>query len=66
MWMWVGVLVFVALVLVAAKMLDRRGSTGASRAEDLPGVEHPRLDRSQGSPTYGGGGDGGDGGGGGW
>ena len=48
MWMWVWILAIAAVLVLAAKMVDRRGSTGASRADDLPGMEHPRLDRSHG------------------
>ena len=36
MWMWVWVLLFIALLVFAAKMMDRRGSTGAGKADDLP------------------------------
>jgi hypothetical protein len=56
MWMWVWIIGFVALVVLAAKMMDRRrGSTGGSRADDLPGsAERPgRLDSSQGGPPTG-------------
>ena len=63
MWMWVWFIAFAVVVVFLAKMLDRRGSTGASRADDLPGQEHPRLDRSHGNNTIGEVGGGGDGGG---
>ena len=62
MWMWAWIIAFAALVVLAAKMLDRRGSSGASRADDLPGQEHPRFNRQHGNNTMGDGGGGGDGG----
>ena len=65
MWMWVWIIGFVALVVLAAKMLDRRGSTGASRALDLPGTEW-RGRSELGGTSQGAEGGGGDGVGGGW
>jgi hypothetical protein len=56
MWMWVWIIGFLALVVLAAKMMDRRrGSTGASRTDDLPGSggRPGRLDSSQGGPPTG-------------
>ena len=56
MWMWVAIIAFLVLVVLAAKMMDRRrGSMGASRAEDLPGSDgRPgRFDSSQGGPPTG-------------
>jgi hypothetical protein len=53
MWMWVWIIGFLALVVLAAKMMDRRrGSTGVSRANDLPGASgRPgRIDSSQAGP----------------
>ncbi|HZB67622.1 MAG TPA: hypothetical protein VE503_09420 [Ornithinibacter sp.] len=67
MWMWVWILLFVALLVFAAKMMDRRGSTGASKADDLPWNRRGRagpFDSSHGGAGASDGG--GDGGGGGW
>jgi hypothetical protein len=44
-WMWVWIIGFIALVVLAAKMLDRRGSTGPSRRDDLPGSKDGRPKR---------------------
>jgi len=55
MWMWIGFIAFAVVVVLAAKMLDRRGSRGASRADDLPGVEYTRRDGSGGNSTSAGG-----------
>ena len=65
MWMWVWIIGFAALLVLAAKMMDRRGSTGASKADDLPwnGKGRPgRFDSSHGgagAPDAGGDGGGG-------
>jgi hypothetical protein len=43
MWMWVGVIIIVATVILLAKWMDRvRGSQGASRGLDLPGTKDGR------------------------
>ena len=54
MWMRVGFIAFAIVVVLAAKMLDRRGSRGASRADDLPGREYTRPDHGGGSSSAGG------------
>ena len=58
MWMWVWIIAFLALVVLAAKMMDRRrGSTGPSRADDLPGTKAGRpgrMDSSLPGPPTGG------------
>ena len=46
MWMWVWIIGFLALVVIAAKMMDRsRGSRGSSRRDDLPGTKEGRPKR---------------------
>ena len=46
MWMWFWILVVVVAVVAVAKLIDRgRGSTGASRADDLPGTSTGRPKR---------------------
>ena len=43
MWMWAVVIIVVAVLVLAAKWMDRtRGSQGASRTLDLPGVKDGR------------------------
>jgi len=46
MWMWFWILVVVVAAVAAAKLIDRgRGSTGARRADDLPGTSTARPKR---------------------
>ena len=40
MWMWIGFIAFAVAVVLAAKMLDRRGSRDRVERDDLPGVEY--------------------------
>lgn len=43
MWMWVVIIVVVVTVVTVAKWMDRvRGSQGASRSLDLPGIKDGR------------------------
>lgn len=43
MWMWAVIIVVVAAVVLVAKWMDRsRGSQGASRSLDLPGIKEGR------------------------
>ena len=52
MWMWAVIIVVVATVVLVAKWMDRsRGSQGASRSLDLPGIKDGRprhIDTSSG------------------
>jgi hypothetical protein len=57
------ILGFLAVFALIAVIVNRRGSTGASRADDLPPGRDPRTpDSGYGGPGTGGGGFGGDGG----
>jgi hypothetical protein len=61
MWWWI--LGFLAVIVLIAVVIDRRGSTGASRAEDrASGRDSHTPDSGYGAGGFGGGG--GDGGGG--
>ena len=43
MWMWIDIITFVLTVVLVATWMDRsRGSQGASRSSDLPGVKDGR------------------------
>lgn len=43
MWMWIGIIIVVAAIILVAKWMDRsRGSQGASRGSDLPGIKDGR------------------------
>jgi hypothetical protein len=60
MWWIIG---FVAVCTIISVVISRRGSTGASRADDLPSSHQPGMGHGPVSGTggYGGGGDGGGG-----
>ena len=60
MWFIIGFIVIVGMIVV---VMNRRGSTGASRADDLPSTP---ADRTPAAGGYIGGGGGGDAGGGGF
>ncbi|HYN67974.1 MAG TPA: hypothetical protein VES93_13875 [Ornithinibacter sp.] len=59
--MWAWIIGFVVIVGIIVVVTSRRGSTGASRADDLPSPY--RHGAGGGGGHVGGGGDGGDGGG---
>lgn len=61
--MWAWIIGFVVIVGVIVVVTNRRGSTGASRADDLPSPYGRDAGRGGGYIGGGGGGDGGDGGG---
>ena len=62
--MWWLILGLIGVCAVLVVVLSRRGSTGASRADDLPsGRDRQTPDPGIGHPGFGGGGFGGDGGG---
>ena len=44
MWVIIGFIVIVGVIVV---VMNRRGSTGASRADDLPSSRAPRRPRRQ-------------------
>lgn len=50
MWWWI--LLFLAAFAIIAVMVNRRGSTGGSRSEDLGGTQRPdTVGGSGGGPT---------------
>ena len=64
--MWPYIIGFIVIVGVIVVVTNRRGSTGASRADDLPSTHRPNTSGGGGfgGGGYGGGDGGGDGGGG--
>ena len=58
--MWTFIIGFVVIVGIIVVVMNRRGSTGASRADDMP--SRYTADEQKHTGGYGGGGFGGDGG----